>query len=72
MKRQSGWAGLRKPGVHQIGAAPTIKCGRYGFNKPAARSVEKMGVCGQRAVLGFNLGKLVRGLAERQQIAVAW
>jgi len=50
----------------------TVKTPRYGFNKPAARSVEKMGVCGQRALLGFNLGKLVRGLAERQNVAVVW
>jgi hypothetical protein len=50
----------------------TIKCPRYGFNKPAARSVDKMGVCGQRALLGFNLGKLVRGFAERQNVAVVW
>lgn len=50
----------------------TIKHPRYGFNKPAARSVDKMGVCGQRALLGFNLGKLVRGLAGRQGVAVVW
>jgi hypothetical protein len=42
----------------------TIKCAKYGFNRPAARSVAMMGACGQRAVLGFNLNKLVRGLAE--------
>jgi transposase, IS5 family len=50
----------------------TVKTSRYGFNKPAARSINKMGVCGQRALLGFNLGKLVRGLAERRNIAVVW
>jgi hypothetical protein len=43
----------------------TIKCRKYGFNKPAARSSATMGMCGQRAVLGFNLSKLVRGLAQR-------
>jgi hypothetical protein len=43
----------------------TIKCGKYGFTRPAARSLNTMGMCGQRAVLGFNLNKLVRGLAER-------
>jgi hypothetical protein len=48
----------------------TIKCAKYGFNKPAARSVQKMGVCGQRAVLGFNLNKLVRELAKRRELAV--
>lgn len=48
----------------------TIKCWKYGFNRPAARSVDAMGMCGQRAVLGFNLNKLVRGLAEREGIAL--
>jgi len=44
----------------------TIKCGKYGFTRPAAKSVDTMGVSGQRAVLGFNLTKLVRGLAEQR------
>jgi molybdopterin converting factor small subunit len=48
----------------------TIKIPRYGFNRPAARSVAMMGACGQRAVLGFNATKLVRELAKRKQIAV--
>lgn len=48
----------------------TIKCSRYGFNRPAARSVAMMGACGQRAVLGFNANKLVRELAGRKGIAV--
>jgi hypothetical protein len=48
----------------------TIKSNRYGFNKPAARSVLKMGVCGQRAVLGFNLNKLVRELVKRRNLAM--
>ena len=43
----------------------SIKSSRYGFNRPAARSAAMMGACGQRAVLGFNLNKLVRHLAER-------
>jgi hypothetical protein len=30
-----------------------------------------MGVCGQRAVLGLNLTKLLRGAAEKQRIALA-
>jgi len=41
----------------------TIKSPRYGFNRPAARSEDMMGACGQRAVLGFNTNKLVRELA---------
>jgi len=45
----------------------SIKSSRYGFNRPAARSAAMMGACGQRAVLGFNLNKLVRQLAERRK-----
>jgi IS5 family transposase len=52
------------------GGIGTIKCGKYGFNKPSARSAGAMGACGQRAVLGFNLNKLVRGLAERQGVVL--
>ena len=53
------------------GSIGTIKCSKYGFNRPAARSVAMMGVCGQRAVLGLNLTKLARGAAERRGIALA-
>ena len=42
-----------------------------GFNRPAARSAAMMGVCGQRAVLGLNLTKLLRGAAGRRGIALA-
>lgn len=48
----------------------TIKSNRYGFNRPPVHSARKMGMCGQRAVLGFNLNKLVRGLAQRNEVAV--
>jgi hypothetical protein len=48
----------------------TIKCGKYGFNRPAARTSATMGGCGQRAVLGFNLNKLLRALAERKGVAL--
>lgn len=48
------------------GGIGAIKNGRYGFNRPAARSAAMMGVCGQRAVLGLNLNKLVRGLAAQR------
>jgi len=46
------------------GSIGTIKSKRYGFNRPAARSVEMMGACGQRAALGYNLNKLVREMAQ--------
>jgi IS5 family transposase len=52
------------------GGIGTIKCGKYGFNKPTARSATTMAACGQRAILGFNLNKLVRGLAERAGLAL--
>ena len=50
------------------GSIGTVKSGKYGFNRPAARSAEMMGVCGQRAVLGLNLNKLIKGLAERRDL----
>lgn len=53
------------------GSIGTIKCPKYGFNKPAARSAAMMGVCGQRAVLGLNLTKLLRGAAQRNGVALA-
>ena len=52
------------------GGIGSIKCSRYGFSRPKARSIEMMGVSGQRAVLGFNLNKLVRELARREAIAL--
>jgi hypothetical protein len=52
------------------GSIGTIKGSKYGFNRPAARSVAMMGVCGQRAVLGLNLTKLARGAAQNRGIAL--
>jgi transposase-like protein DUF772 len=52
------------------GGIGTIKCGKYGFNKPAARSAAAMGACGQRAVLGFNLNKLLRGIAAKRDVVL--
>ncbi|MGC4118700.1 MAG: hypothetical protein QM765_29910 [Myxococcales bacterium] len=49
------------------GSIGTIKSPRYGFNRPRARSVEMMGFCGQRAALGANLNKLVRGLMKQRR-----
>jgi|WetSurMetagenome_2_1015567.scaffolds.fasta_scaffold89603_2 hypothetical protein len=53
------------------GSIGTIKCQKYGFNRPAARSTAMMGVCGQRAALGFNLSKLVRCIARKQRMTLA-
>ena len=36
------------------GGIGSLKSHKYGFNKPAAKSANAMGVCGQRSVLGFN------------------
>lgn len=52
------------------GGIGTIKAGKYGFNKPAARSQATMGACGQRAVLGFNLNKLMRGIAAKRDLVL--
>ena len=50
------------------GGIGSIKHAKYGFNRPAARSVKMMGACGQLAVLGFNLNKVVRELATRNKV----
>jgi hypothetical protein len=55
--------------VQVEGCIGAMKGAKYGFNKPAARSVDMMGACGQRAAFGFNLTKLVRGLAELKKQA---
>jgi hypothetical protein len=41
------------------GSIGTIKSARYGFNKPNVRSVRAMHQSGHRAILGFNLRKMV-------------
>ena len=48
----------------------TVKHSKYGFTKPAARSAPAMAMCGQRAVLGYNLNKFVRGLAKRRRMVL--
>jgi hypothetical protein len=52
------------------GGIGTIKARKYGFNRPAARSAAAMGVCGQRSVLGFNLNKMMNGLADRRRMVL--
>jgi hypothetical protein len=52
------------------GCIGSVKSRKYGFNKPAAKSAAGMGVCGQRSVLGFNLNKLMNGLAERRGVVL--
>ena len=50
------------------GGIGTIKHSKYGFNRPAARSAQMMGTCGQLAVLGFNLNKLAREMASSRLV----
>lgn len=52
------------------GGIGTLKHAKYGFNRPAARSVRMMGACGQLATLGFNLNKLIRELAKRRKVVL--
>lgn len=52
------------------GGIGTIKHQKYGFNRPAARSASMMGACGQLAVLGFNLNKMARELANRREMVL--
>jgi len=52
------------------GGIGTLKCSKYGFNRPAARSAKMMGACGQLSVLGFNVNKLVRELAKRRELVL--
>ena len=49
----------------------TLKSRRYGFNRPRARSERMMGAYGQRAVLGMNLTRLAKGLADRAGFQLA-
>ena len=52
------------------GGIGAVKSSRYSFHRPRARSVGMMGAQGQLGVLGFNLNKLVRGLAMRRNVEV--
>lgn len=47
-----------------------IKGQRYGFNRPAARSEPMMVACGHRAMLGYNLNKLLRYQAAADGIVL--
>ncbi len=51
------------------GSIGTLKSSRYGFNRPRARSTAAMERCGHRAILGFNLRKLVREWATETESA---
>jgi hypothetical protein len=49
------------------GGIGAVKSLRYGFHRPGARSMEMIGACGQRGLLGFNLNKLIRELPQRRR-----
>jgi IS5 family transposase len=51
---------IRRERAQVEGCIGTIKSAIYGFNKPNARSTRAMKTYGQRAILGFNMRKLVR------------
>src|SRR5712692_3315515 len=53
------------------GSIGNFKSRRFGFNRPRARSEGMMGACGQRAVLGMNLSRLAKGLADRAGFQLA-
>jgi hypothetical protein len=53
------------------GSIGTAKSAKYGFNRPAGRSTEMMGACGQRSILGTNLTRLLRGMKSTGPAAKA-
>ena len=77
-KGQAKWAipdSLKQKVVNERaqveGGIGTIKCSRYRFNKPNARSTQAMATYGHRAILGFNLRKLIREQAARRTAEAA-
>jgi len=52
------------------GSTGTIKSNRYGFNQPNTRCNEAMPSCGHRAIIGFNLMKLVKEVGKLQMAEV--
>lgn len=62
---------LVKERIRIEGSIGALKSRRYGFNRPRARSEAMMGAYGQRAVLGVNLTRLAKGLAERAGFELA-
>lgn len=52
------------------GSIGTVKAPIYGFNKPRARSTAAMVRCGHRAILGFNMRKLVKEWVATTKAAV--
>ena len=60
----------RRERVKVEGAIGALKSGHYTFNRPLVRSTEMMLACGHRSVLGYNLNRLLDGIARRDGIAL--
>lgn len=60
---------IRRERAQVEGCIGTIKSSRYGFNKPNARSTNAMESYGQRAILGFNMKKMMKELTLQQMKA---
>lgn len=59
---------IKRERAQTEGCIGTVKGARYGFNKPDARSTQAMETYGHRAILGFNMRKLLR---EQMKIHMA-
>lgn len=59
---------IKKERARVEGTIGTLKSSLYGFNKPQVRSAEAMVRCGHRAILGFNMRKMLREQELKQAI----
>lgn len=57
---------IRRERAQVEGSIGTLKSKKYGFNRPDAKSARSMQTYGHRSILGFNLMKMVRELADLQ------
>ena len=52
------------------GSIGALKRSRDDFHRPSAKSTKMIATCGQRAILGLNLNKLIRDCARRDETAL--
>ncbi|MEM6733910.1 MAG: hypothetical protein AAF658_20275 [Myxococcota bacterium] len=64
--RQDDQRTLCKRRVAVEGSISALKSGRYAFNRPKVRSTAMMLAVGQRAILGYNLNRLLQRTAARE------
>lgn len=57
---------IRRERAQVEGSIGTLKSRKYGFNKPDAKTMRSMQTYGHRSILGFNVMKMVRELADLQ------